>query len=117
MEKINIAPFCVGDKVVYIGATEDGLISKKTYIVEGINFNCCGWAVDVGGFKHFISKISAYCFDCGRLRSDNWCVSDKSPYTTWFSHTEFRKISEQSMKKLTFEQIQKEEKEEVLQLN
>jgi len=94
MEKINIAPFCVGDKVVCIDdAPKD---SRPVYIKKGCSYiityvwrNQFGWGV-------FLKDV-----DLG-----NCYFADR-----------FRKVNEQPMQKLTFEQIQKEEKEEVLQLN
>jgi len=100
--KTNIAPFTIGDKVVATktcvthdrkGCVKVGIV----YIVKSIVFD---------------SRVFHY----NENEEGVWIVRFEDVYGGYPS-TLFRKVSEQPMKKLTFAEIEKVEKEEVLTLN
>jgi len=110
MEKANIPPFQIGDKVVYITGKH---MPKNTIckITRVLRWPCGCWGVHID--KQEPKTLNAYannCLDCGKdfplqHLPDVWCASS------------FRKVSEQPIKRLTFSEIEKVEKEEVLTLN
>jgi len=112
--KANIPPFTIGDKVVYITGKMMPKNSKHT--ISHVKQHICGcWIVGINNIPITSNKSTAglvRCDLCLSLYSD----SHYEVSGAW-SAKSFRKVSEQPMKKLTFAEIEKVEKEEVLTLN
>lgn len=106
--KASIAPFYVGQKVVYI--TGEKMPRGSIHCVRGLCKMYCGcWMIDVGISNG--SSATYYCQDCDPDRLGT-C---RPPYQSlWFASEAFRPVQEQSFPLMKFEKIVEREKEEIL---
>lgn len=110
MEKVNLPPFYVGQKVVANRSATSG----KTVVKKGDVFSvlqikhCCGskYIVDVG--LKLTTEKYCQCADCSKKRFGD---------ILWCAHFGFSPLQEQPAPLLTFTQIKETEKEEILILN
>lgn len=113
MEKANIAPFQIGDKVIYI--TGISMPKNSIHEITGLHIHACGcWAVAINNipFREMnVTTPMVRCIICYDVHSSRHYKIDG------WAATSFRKVSEQPMKKLTFKEIEKVETEEVICLN
>lgn len=113
MSKLNLPPFYVGQKVVYITGYNMPKNSIHT-VLDVWQSNCGCWFIDVaaspvrGQFKNnkFVS-----CAECGEF------FEIRKPERQGVSAKSFRAIEEAKPPLMTFTQIKEVEKEEILILN
>jgi len=102
--KNKIPPFYIGQKVIAIRNHSRGLFKKgEVFVVRALTQCVCGnWGIVITNPTH-----KKYRCGCGHE------VIDIGQFGAW----SFRPLEEMKAPLLTFEQIKKEEKEEVLILN
>lgn len=116
--KNNTPPFFVGQKVVYISDSTNGLKRNAVYQITNILIQPCGcFAFDIGLEKHTSLEIQCECCDCGRNVQNPFYVSHDDNFGFWISANDIRPTQELKAPMLTFEKIKEEEKEEILTLN
>jgi hypothetical protein len=112
MKNLNLPPFYIGQKVVYI--TGKNLPNNSIHTVTSIQQKDCGcWSILVNN-QPPINKIyenAIYC--CGDCRT----VLEAPKTVGWFRASSFRALQEKPLLLLTFEKIKETEKEEILILN
>ena len=112
--KINIPPFYVGQKVMYI--TGDNMPKNSTHIVSDIWQKECGcWVIQINNNIEFATKKSDEVWRCAKCKSSR----PNSPNTVkagWLASS-FRAIEEIKTPLMTFKEIREKEKEEVLIMN
>jgi len=117
MKKLNLPPFYIGQKVIYI--TGISMPKDSVHTVSDMRQNICGcWSIEINGaviktipFKNDGTHVS--CDDCNYfepLRSSHFKLTGWDPRS-------FRAIKEAKPPPLTFTQIKETEKEEMLILN
>jgi len=108
--KLNLPPFYIGQKVVYI--TGLNMPKNSIHVVRNMIKQTCGcWTlvIDVKAPTEGIHH-ACMCADCGGYFTSN------TTFLAWNPNS-FRAIQEAKPPILTFKQIQKVEEEEVLILN
>lgn len=106
MNKLNLPPFYVGQKIVCVIGHKDGQFKKgDVFKVQSIKReSCCGnWVVNIG-------LRTDYCLivcQCGHINNND----------DYYSCNRFKPLEEMNAPLLTFQQIKEVEKEEVLILN
>jgi len=113
MSKLNLPPFYVGQKVVYI--TGISMPKNSIHVVLGIWRAPCGcWVVDVSespNYGQYKTEWYLLCASCG----NHFQVS--KPERQGIFASSFRAIDEAKPPLMTFTQIKETEKEEILILN
>jgi len=112
MNKLNLPPFYVGQKVVYI--TGKRMPKDSVHVVTGIVKHNCGHFgiyINTKNFNWGPTTKFCLCEFCGKLTP----VSPGS-IKTW-SPLSFRPLQEAKPPLMTFTQIKETEKEEILTLN
>lgn len=101
MEKLNLPPFYVGQKVVHVGTPYRTLGKNTVHIVEGVRRIPCGcYVLDIHGEPSDIVYAGpASHSDCG------WYGFNPSPNRCGFSTSDFRPLQESKFKAVTFEKI------------
>jgi len=105
MNKLNLPPFYVGQKVVAIKSHSQGIFKKgDVFKVKALMKPCCYWVCDIG-----IENISDIMeCNCGNeYKSSVWAIA---------CHV-LAPIQEAKPPLMTFTQIKETEKEEILILN
>ena len=100
-KKVNIAPFIVGDKVVYI--TGISMPKNSRHIVSEIRQDICGcWTIGINGIpiKLDYKFNTVFRCSCGAINDIDMIGWDAKS---------FRKIAEQKPPMLTFEKIKEDE--------
>lgn len=107
MEKSNLPPFYIGQKVVYVGVHKE--LKDAVYTVLGvITYECGCHSVDIGLKNHSLySIISCSC----PLKN---CVPKAERNIRYFKHTSLRPIEQQKLPLMTFKEIRVKEQEHVL---
>lgn len=107
MNKLNLPPFYVGQKVIAVRSHSQGVFNKgDVFTVTGVIRKCCGWNVSIGIPS---TKPSWHCGICDR--------SHHSETEWFFSQRMFTTAQEKNFPLMTFTQIKETEKEEILILN
>jgi len=105
MSKLNLPPFYVGQKVVYI--TGDCMPKNSIHVIKRVlRCNCGEYIIDVGRTKHLSINTCS-----------NSCCAIETSKSQLFKNSSFRPLEEAPAPLLTFEQIKQTEKEEILTLN
>ncbi len=109
MEKLNVPPFYVGQKVVCVSGGKYHKTGDVVNVVEISKTQCGCWYIGTSkrSMSYYPNGLKATC-DCGCETNDNF---------TGFSPNDFRPLEEIKPPFLTFEKIKETEKEEVLILN
>lgn len=102
MENFNLPPFYVGQKVVYLGPSNNGYFNNKEYFVKGIKAAC-----NHSQSSHIVSVgilvpcgCTNYCETCGFDNSMSGSIGLMSSL--------FRPVQESKFHAVTFEKILKE---------
>lgn len=113
--KFNLPPFYIGQEVIYI----TGILMPKNskHIISDLKQDPCGcWNIGIDGQKLNIVTHLEYdiiiCDSCEKEYSSNFPEVENG----WDPNS-FRPVENTKLPLLTFKQIQKVEKEEVLILN
>lgn len=108
--KLNLPPFYIGQRVVYI--TGKNMPKDSVHTVSAINQAWCGcWEIAINGESLKIKKSNKpmiRCVGCEKRR-----VSEGFVYDNWLASS-FRPLQQTSFPLMTFSKIVEKEKEEVL---
>lgn len=95
MEKLNLPPFYVGQKVVCIQSHPMGFFKKgqEFTIIDARKMKCCAdWVVDIGIHTHYLEM------DCS-------CCGATVDNISYYRSSRFAPIQESKFKAVTFEKI------------
>lgn len=98
MEKLNLPPFTIGQKVVCV--VPDRIKQKgKIYTVEGVVKcpHCSEWLVNFGVYAGFDGRVSC------TYNSNKTAIRSAKFYHA--EHTDFAPLQEQKFKAVTFEKL------------
>lgn len=110
MNKLNLPPFYIGQKVVCVKPSEKhGLFKDKIYTITDVKRCICGCTQVSWGVK--TTETGLNCASCDK----DLTIGSIPEYYALASR--FCPAEEKPLPLLTFEQIKKEEKEEILILN
>ena len=129
MNKSNLPPFYIGQKVVYIPPSSSGSPqNNKTYTVLQTHLQQCGcWAVDIQGFIHNRvtppQHVELMCGVCKKNTQYAESITSDTHAETWLWSGDLRPAEEMKPPLMTFEKIKEKEAEkpkeesEILTLN
>lgn len=115
MEKLNLPPFYIGQKVVCVEQSTNGtLCLNKIYTVTGTTTHChCGVVVNVNNIGERGSMLKK--IEAGQLVT---CPTCRVTYTSnglqYFLSSRFAPIQRQKFPLMTFSEIKQTEKKEIL---
>lgn len=104
MEKLNIQPFYLGQKVVHVGDPFGFLGKNTTHTVTGVHKCSCGCFV-LGIDHDLLSPITTGRENCFKCKTS---VSGKSGAMSGYMSTDFRPLQEAKFKAVSFEKITQE---------
>ena len=119
MEKVNIKPFLSGDRVYYVGKSND-LPKDKVLIVDECfvpECKCPYWTVSIKGYQS-VNPLGQMLFkgDLVKCLHCHTVFHRETSLSTKFAHY-FRPAQELNAPLMTFTKVAEVEKEEVLILN
>lgn len=107
MEKHNLPPFYIGQKVVALKNMRQGIKKGDVFPVKNIAkwpCNCTSWVIDIGYFD----DCEKCCCDC------RTSIVKPIPGALIISANNFAPLQQQKFPLMTFKQVVKKEKEHVL---
>lgn len=114
MKNLNLPPFYVGQKVVYVTGTN--MPKDSIHTVTGIKQNSCGcWSIAINGepFGKNNAYNMLYCLKCG---TRNLPLCGNNLLRGWYA-ANFRPLQQQNFPLITLSKIREKEKEEYLVAN
>lgn len=105
MEKLNLPPFYVGQKVVYIGVN-NAIKDKIFKVLNVLKFDCGCYKIDIG-MKFDLEYKYTRCISCDKPTQTNDNVF-------WYASYAFAPLQQQSFPLIKLSKIMEKEKEEIL---